>query len=57
MRSFNGTPPTEAPDSAIFLSDSNLGVGENNPRAGKLMQHLGGKWSCCLGQNHGRHAT
>lgn len=37
---FTGFPP-EAPDSAVFLSDSNLGVGENNPRAGKLMQHLG----------------
>ena len=42
----------KAPDSAVFLSDSNLGVGENNPRAGKLMQHLGGK--CWEGKSMGR---
>ena len=48
---FMGTPPSQAPDSAVFLSDSNLGVGENNPRAGKLMQHLGRK--CWEGKGTG----
>ena len=38
---------SQAPDSAVFLSDSNLGVGENNPRAGKLMQQLGSN-SCIM---------
>lgn len=41
----------QAPDSAVFLSDSNLGVGENNPRAGKLMQRLGG--TCWEGKSMG----
>eukprot|EP00913_Durusdinium_trenchii_P030353 g28433.t1 len=40
QRGLNGM--RKAPDSAVFLSDSNLGVGENNPRAGKLMQRVFG---------------
>eukprot|EP00931_Biecheleriopsis_adriatica_P011650 TRINITY_DN11272_c0_g1_i1.p1 TRINITY_DN11272_c0_g1~~TRINITY_DN11272_c0_g1_i1.p1 ORF type:complete len:2747 (-),score=476.15 TRINITY_DN11272_c0_g1_i1:166-8406(-) len=39
-RGLNGM--RKAPDSAVFLSDSELGVGENNPRAGKLMQRVFG---------------
>eukprot|EP00931_Biecheleriopsis_adriatica_P065572 TRINITY_DN4007_c0_g1_i1.p1 TRINITY_DN4007_c0_g1~~TRINITY_DN4007_c0_g1_i1.p1 ORF type:complete len:2799 (-),score=514.89 TRINITY_DN4007_c0_g1_i1:146-7867(-) len=40
QRGLNGM--RKAPDSAVFLSDSELGVGENNPRAGKLMQRVFG---------------
>lgn len=40
QRGLNGM--RKAGDSAVFLSDSDLGVGENNPRAGKLMQRVFG---------------
>ncbi|CAE8585117.1 unnamed protein product [Polarella glacialis] len=40
QRGLNGM--RKAPDSAVFLSDSELGVGENNPRAGRLMQSVFG---------------